>query len=134
MCGSAVSHANTKLPAAKYMASKVRLLKAIEPALAFWFWEWKKINIVVNLLPTLNSIIKLMFHGNQLRKVSFQTQQNSLVNKTTKRLCVVVFQIKLESALRHEDWEIEELKIRTTIHKLAMITFYVLVSARLSEK
>ena len=29
--------------------------------------------------------------------------------------CVVVFQIKLESALRHEDWETEELKIRTTI-------------------
>ena len=43
----------------------------------------------------------------------------SLVNKTTKRLCVVVFQIKLESALRHEDWETEELKIRTTINTQA---------------
>ena len=34
LCGSAASHANTKLPAAKYMALKVRLLKAIEPAFA----------------------------------------------------------------------------------------------------
>ena len=46
----------------------------------------------------------------------------------------MVFQIKLEAALRHVDWEIEELKIRTKIHKLAMITFYVFVSAGLSEK
>ena len=38
-----------------------------------------------------------------------------------------------EITLRHEDWEIDELKIRTTIHQLAKITFYVLVSARLSE-
>ena len=30
--------------------------------------------------------------------------------------------------------EIEKPKIITTIHKFAMITFYVLVSARLSEK
>ena len=42
--------------------------------------------------------------------------------------------MKLESALTHDDWETEERKIRTTIHKLAMIAFYVLVSARLSEK
>ena len=64
----------------------------------------------------------------------FKTRWNSLVNKTTKRLCVIVFQIKLKSVLRHEEWETEELKIRTKIYKLAMITFYVLVSARLSEK
>ena len=32
LCGSAASHTNTKLPAAKYMARKVRLLKAIEPS------------------------------------------------------------------------------------------------------
>ena len=34
LCGSAVSPANTQLPAAKYMARKFRLLKAIEPAFA----------------------------------------------------------------------------------------------------
>ena len=34
LCGSAASHANTKLLAAKYMARKVRLLKATEPAFA----------------------------------------------------------------------------------------------------
>ena len=44
LCGSAASHANTKLPAAKYVVRKFRLLKAIEPALALWFWEWKKNN------------------------------------------------------------------------------------------
>ena len=43
LCGAAASHANTKLPAAKYMAWKFWLLKAIEPAFALWFWEWKKI-------------------------------------------------------------------------------------------
>ena len=42
LCGSAASHAKTKLPAAKYRAWKVRLLKAIEPTFALWFWEWKK--------------------------------------------------------------------------------------------
>ena len=43
--------------------------------------------------------------------------------------------MKLESALRHEDWEIEELKIRTTINTQACNdNFFVLVSARLSEK
>ena len=49
---------------------------------------------------------------------------NSLMNKTTMRLCVVVIQIKLEAVLRHYDCENEEPKIRTTIHKLAMIKFY----------
>ena len=42
LCGSAASHVSTKLPAAKYMARKFRLLKAIEPAFALWFWEWEK--------------------------------------------------------------------------------------------
>ena len=43
LCGSAASHANPKLPAAKYMGWKVRLLKAIEPGFSIWFWEWKKL-------------------------------------------------------------------------------------------
>ena len=76
-----------------------------------------------------------MFHGNHLRGVSFQNKVKLTgEKKIKKRLCVVVSQIKLESALRNVDWEIEELKIRTKIRKLAMITFYVLISARLSEK
>ena len=41
LCSSAASHANTKLPAAKYMAWKFRLLKAINLAFTFWFWEWR---------------------------------------------------------------------------------------------
>ena len=41
LCGSAASHTNMKLPAAKYMAWKFQLLKAIEPAFALWFWEWE---------------------------------------------------------------------------------------------
>jgi len=49
-------------------------------------------------------------------------------------LSVVVLKIKKKKDLKNEDCEIEELNFRTTIHKLAMITFYVLVSARLGEK
>ena len=73
--------------------------------------------------------MKLTFHGNQPRG-AFQNM-NSLMNKATMRLCVVVIQIKLEAVLRHYDCENEEPKIRTSIHKLAMIKFYVLVSGTL---
>ena len=45
LCGSAANPANTKLPAAKYMAWKFRLLKTIEPAFALCFWSrMRKIN------------------------------------------------------------------------------------------
>ena len=88
----------------------------------------------MQLAAILNSIIKFMFHGNQLRRVSFPNTVKLTGKYNYKSIVRCRFPNKAESALRHEDWEIEELKIRTAIHKLAMITFYVLVSAGLSEK
>ena len=46
-------------------------------------------------------------------------QNTNSLEKPTKRLWVVIFQIKREAVLRHQHWETEEAKIRIAIHKLA---------------
>ena len=75
-----------------------------------------------------------MFHGDQLRRALFQNLHELTGKSIYKAIACCRFPNKPRSGFKTLDWEIKEPKIRTTMHKLAMITFYVLVSARLSEK
>ena len=61
-------------------------------------------------------------------------QNTNSLEKPTKRLWVVIFQIKLEAVWDINTEKLKKRKLELQYTSLLMITFYVVVSARLSGK